>query len=130
MNSNLFYSEKDVAAIDINMGCPKEFSIKGGMGAALLSQPDKVRSIITNLVQGCTLPITAKIRLLSSHEATVAFCKMLQEAGVSAIGIHGRTREQRPRHANDSEAIAAVAKELVVPVIAKLVVNEKNCENS
>lgn len=114
-----FSSEKDVAAIDINMGCPKEFSIKGGMGAALLSQPEKVRSIMSNLVRGCNVPITAKIRLLSSHEATVAFCKMLEECGVSAIGVHGRTREQRPRHANNNEAIAAVAKELTVPVIAK-----------
>ena len=37
--------EKDVAAVDINMGCPKEFSVKGGMGAALLSQPDKAKEV-------------------------------------------------------------------------------------
>ncbi|XP_065340363.1 tRNA-dihydrouridine(20) synthase [NAD(P)+]-like [Cloeon dipterum] len=110
--------ENDVAAIDINMGCPKEFSIKGGMGAALLSQPEKVRTIITTLVNGCKIPITAKIRLLREHKETLAFCKMLEECGVSAIGIHGRLKEQRPRHANDNGAIAAVARELKVPVIA------------
>jgi tRNA-dihydrouridine synthase 2 len=41
---------EDVAAIDINMGCPKDFSIKGGMGAALLTQPQKVHDILTTLV--------------------------------------------------------------------------------
>ncbi|XP_059485908.1 tRNA-dihydrouridine(20) synthase [NAD(P)+]-like isoform X2 [Neocloeon triangulifer] len=110
--------ENDVAAIDINMGCPKEFSLKGGMGAALLTQPEKVKNIITTLVKGCTLPITAKIRLLPKPEDTLAFCKMLQACGVAAIGVHGRTKEQRPRHANNNEAIAALAKELDVPVIA------------
>ena len=42
----------DVAAIDINMGCPKPFSVKGGMGAALLSKPDQIRKILTALVEG------------------------------------------------------------------------------
>ena len=37
--------ENDVAGIDVNMGCPKEFSIKGGMGAALLKQPEKVKEV-------------------------------------------------------------------------------------
>ncbi len=37
--------ERDVAGVDINMGCPKEFSVKGGMGAALLSQPDKAKEV-------------------------------------------------------------------------------------
>ncbi|KAF4522808.1 hypothetical protein B566_EDAN017158 [Ephemera danica] len=100
------------------MGCPKEFSIKGGMGAALLTQPDKVRSIITTLVQGCKVPVTAKIRLLPNSEDTLSLCKLLEECGVSAVGIHGRTREQRPHHSNNHSAIAAIAKQLKVPVIA------------
>jgi tRNA-dihydrouridine synthase 2 len=37
--------EKDVAGIDINMGCPKKFSIQGGMGSALLDHPDKVKQV-------------------------------------------------------------------------------------
>ena len=39
------HREGDVAGIDVNMGCPKEFSLKGGMGAALLAQPEKVREV-------------------------------------------------------------------------------------
>ena len=41
-------SARDVAAIDINMGCPKEFSIKGGMGAALLSTPELAEDVHTS----------------------------------------------------------------------------------
>jgi tRNA-dihydrouridine synthase 2 len=39
-------SENDVAAFDVNMGCPKDFSIQGGMGAALLKNPDKIKNVI------------------------------------------------------------------------------------
>ena len=38
--------ERDVAAVDVNMGCPKEFSVKGGMGAALLKEPDKAKEVL------------------------------------------------------------------------------------
>ena len=115
----MYFREQDVAGIDINMGCPKEFSIKGGMGAALLTQPEKVRSIITTLVQGCSIPVTAKIRLLSRPEDTLALCRLLEECGVSAIGIHGRLKEQRPYHNNNNKAIAAIAEQISVPIIAK-----------
>lgn len=54
--------ENDVAAIDINMGCPKEFSLKGGMGAALLSDPDRAKCILKTLVDNVKIPITCKIR--------------------------------------------------------------------
>lgn len=54
--------EKDVSAIDINMGCPKQFSLKGGMGAALLSDPERAKSILTLLVQNISIPVTCKIR--------------------------------------------------------------------
>ncbi|NWW35940.1 DUS2L synthase, partial [Panurus biarmicus] len=58
--------ESDVAGIDINMGCPKEYSTKAGMGAALLSDPDKIESILTTLVKGICKPVTCKIRILPS----------------------------------------------------------------
>ena len=63
--------EKDVDAIDINMGCPKSFSMKGGMGAALLSHPDKIKAILTALVDAVQISITCKIRILSKLEDTL-----------------------------------------------------------
>lgn len=54
--------QNDVAGLDINMGCPKEFSIKGGMGAALLAQPEKAKRILSTLCEGLNIPVTCKIR--------------------------------------------------------------------
>lgn len=54
--------QNDVAGIDINMGCPKEFSIKGGMGAALLTNCEVAKNILRTLVEHVEVPITCKIR--------------------------------------------------------------------
>ena len=60
------------------MGCPKSFSLKGGMGAALLSQPNKIKTILTGLVNavGNEIPITCKIRILSSIQKTLELVKV------------------------------------------------------
>lgn len=112
-------SENDVSGIDINMGCPKEFSLKGGMGAALLEQPEKVREILTTLVQNLSIPVTCKIRLLPSTEETIKFVKMVEETGVSAIGVHGRRKAERPRHSCRVDEIKQIVEVLQIPVIAK-----------
>ncbi|XP_037503898.1 tRNA-dihydrouridine(20) synthase [NAD(P)+]-like isoform X1 [Rhipicephalus sanguineus] len=110
--------EKDVAGIDVNMGCPKEFSIKGGMGAALLTQTDKVKAILTALIQSTELPITCKIRVLEKLEDTLALGKLIESTGVKAIGVHGRTKEERPQHANRNAVIKALAEHVNIPIIA------------
>lgn len=101
------------------MGCPKEFSIKGGMGAALLGEPEKVRAILTNLVSNLSIPVTCKIRLLPTPEETISFCKMVESCGVAAFAVHGRTKEQRPQHPNNNEGIRRIVNEVNTPVIAK-----------
>ena len=63
--------EQDIDAIDVNMGCPKGFSLKGGMGAALLSHPDKIKAILTALVKAVNIPVTCKIRILPDLQATL-----------------------------------------------------------
>jgi tRNA-dihydrouridine synthase 2 len=103
----------------VNMGCPKEFSIKGGCGAALLKQPEKVQAILTALVAEAKIPVTCKIRVLSTVEATIELAKLIQSCGVSAIGIHGRTKDERQGHKNRNHFIKEVAEQLNIPVIAK-----------
>lgn len=110
--------ENDVAAFDVNMGCPKEFSIKGGMGAALMTQPDKVSHILRTLVNGLSKPVTCKIRILPKVEDTVELVKLIEAAGVKAIAVHGRLREERPNHANHNDVIETVAKSVSIPIIA------------
>ncbi|XP_041375440.1 tRNA-dihydrouridine(20) synthase [NAD(P)+]-like [Gigantopelta aegis] len=110
--------EKDISGIDVNMGCPKEFSIKGGMGAALLTQPEKVKQILTTLVNGLTIPVTCKIRILPQLEDTISLAKIIESTGVAALAIHGRTKAERPQHRNHNDVIKAVAQTLTIPVIA------------
>jgi len=111
--------ENDVAAIDINMGCPKGYSTKFGGGAALLQTPDLIKDILTTLVSNIkTISITCKIRCLRSIEDTVELAKMIESTGVNAIGVHGRFKEERPREPAHYEYIKAVKDALSIPVIA------------
>ncbi|XP_037834262.1 tRNA-dihydrouridine(20) synthase [NAD(P)+]-like [Kryptolebias marmoratus] len=110
--------ENDVAAIDINMGCPKEYSTKGGMGAALLSDPDKIETILKKLVTGVSKPVTCKIRILPSLEETVGLVQKIEKTGVAAIAVHGRFKEERPRHPVHCDYIQTVAQAVSIPVIA------------
>ncbi|XP_072936780.1 tRNA-dihydrouridine(20) synthase [NAD(P)+]-like [Epargyreus clarus] len=110
--------ENDVAAIDINMGCPKEFSIKGGMGIALLEDPDKAYNILKTLVDNISIPVTCKIRIFPTPEETLKVVNKLISSGIKAIGIHGRTRNERPQHAVNTDIIKYVAERVPIQVIA------------
>jgi len=110
--------EEDVAAVDVNMGCPKSFSILGGMGAALLTEPEKVKQILSTLVNGIRKPVTCKIRILPKLEDTLALCSLIEKCGVSAIAVHGRTRDERPRHDNHNDVIREIVRSVQIPIIA------------
>ncbi|EJD74188.1 dihydrouridine synthase domain-containing protein, variant [Loa loa] len=110
--------ENDVAAIDINMGCPKPFSIAGGMGAALLGSPERAKEIVQTCVSISTIPVSCKMRVLDKREDTLEFVKMLERCGVSAIGIHGRRRSERQSDMNRLNEIHEVTRVVSVPVIA------------
>ncbi|KAJ4811058.1 tRNA-dihydrouridine synthase [Rhynchospora pubera] len=109
---------KDVAAIDINMGCPKSFSLSGGMGAALLFKPELIHDILTTLKRNLNTTITCKIRLLGSPQQTVDLARKIEKTGVSALGVHGRKIKDRPRDPAKWDEIADVVSALSIPVIA------------
>lgn len=109
--------ENDVAGIDINMGCPKEFSVKGGMGVALAANIDNAKQILTTLVTSLTIPVTCKIRIRNTTEETIEHVRELVSTGIKAIGIHGRTKDERPQHNPHPEVIRAVAAAIEIPVI-------------
>ncbi|XP_026757443.2 tRNA-dihydrouridine(20) synthase [NAD(P)+]-like [Galleria mellonella] len=110
--------ENDVAAIDINMGCPKEFSIKGGMGVALMAQPEKANTILKTLVKNVSIPVSCKIRIFETPEKTLELVNKLVSSGIKAIAIHGRTRDERPQHAVHTDIIRYIAESICIPVIA------------
>uniref|UniRef100_A0A8B9TPI2 Dihydrouridine synthase 2 n=1 Tax=Anas platyrhynchos TaxID=8839 RepID=A0A8B9TPI2_ANAPL len=94
--------ESDVAGIDINMGCPKEYSTK----------------ILTTLVKGICKPVTCKIRILPSVEDTVNLVKRIEKTGIAAIAVHGRKKEERPQHPVHCDVIKAISEAVSIPVIA------------
>ena len=104
--------QQDVAAIDINMGCPKKFSVGGGMGSALLSDPDRAASIIQTLRQNLTVPVSCKVRLLEDTDATLAFCNRMIDAGAMAIAIHGRRVGHDSTEAADWDTLRTVVQSL------------------
>lgn len=84
---------KDADGLDINMGCPKKFSVSGGMGSALLSDPDRACRILRTLKDHLPhKPVSAKIRLLSDNKKTMDFITgLVERGGANAVAIHGRT---------------------------------------
>ncbi|XP_020593301.1 tRNA-dihydrouridine(20) synthase [NAD(P)+]-like [Phalaenopsis equestris] len=109
---------EDVAAIDINMGCPRSFSVSGGMGAALLSKPELVHDILATLRRNLNSTVTCKIRLLNSSHDTVELSRQIEMSGVSALAVHGRRVKDRPRDPAKWNEIADVVSALSIPVIA------------
>jgi tRNA-dihydrouridine synthase 2 len=109
----------DVAGVDVNMGCPKQFSVQGGMGAELMRHPGNVRDILRTL--RLNLPaeksVTCKIRLLPDPRDTVEFCRMVEQCGVTAVAVHGRTRDERDQHPAKWEQIKLVKSVLGCPVV-------------
>lgn len=110
--------ENDVAGIDINMGCPKKFSILGGMGAALLKKPEKAKEILQTLVENISIPVTCKIRVFQNTEETLKLCEELASTGIAALAIHGRTIDERPQHPNRNHVIKLISEKLSIPVIS------------
>uniref|UniRef100_T1K9A9 DUS-like FMN-binding domain-containing protein n=2 Tax=Tetranychus urticae TaxID=32264 RepID=T1K9A9_TETUR len=119
--------EQDVSGIDVNMGCPKGFSLKGGMGAALLTNPELVYEILSTLTNNLSVPVTCKIRCLPSLEKTLELVKIIQSTGVSAVAVHGRTKDERTQHKNRNDYIREISRYLTIPVIANGGSGEINC---
>ncbi|KAJ2591241.1 tRNA-dihydrouridine synthase 2 [Coemansia sp. RSA 1797] len=89
--------ENDVAGIDLNCGCPMKFSVQGGMGAALMEDPDRLCAILEALVQNVSVPVTCKIRVFDDEEKTIELARRIAATGISALTVHCRTRYMRPR---------------------------------
>lgn len=89
----------DISGVDVNMGCPKSFSVSGGMGSALMKTPEKAYEIMRALVEkfGDKISVSCKIRVLRSEEETFAYIKLMQKAGVHWISIHPRTAAEETR---------------------------------
>jgi len=85
-----------IASIDINMGCPVKKVCKVGGGSAMMTELDKTSALVKKMVDAVKIPVTAKMRLGWDDENLTApdLARTLEDVGVAAIFVHGRTREQ------------------------------------
>jgi tRNA-dihydrouridine synthase B len=85
-----------IASIDINMGCPVRKVCRVGGGSAMMTELDKTAALVKGMVDALKVPITAKMRLGWDDQNITApdLARTLEDVGVAAIFVHGRTREQ------------------------------------
>ena len=118
--AKLIYEEMKPDIIDINMGCPvPKVAVKAQAGSALLKNPEKIKEIVEAVVASVPVPVTVKIRSGWDHNSinAVEVAKICEQAGASAITVHGRTRSQGYSGKVDYDIIKQVKEAVTIPVI-------------
>ena len=113
------YVSKIADIVDINMGCPAPKVTKNGDGSKLLLDLDKAGRVIDSVVKNSSKPVTLKIRLGWDKEHIVAteVAKLAETLGVSAIIVHGRTRDEYYSGKANLDEIRKVKEAVNIPVI-------------
>lgn len=108
--------EQGVDIVDINMGCPVRKIVNSGAGSAMLKDFDKASRVVDKIRKRVKIPVTVKVRKGWESNDVLPLLKRFEESGVSAIAIHGRTRNEAYTGASDWAYIAHVKANLGIPV--------------
>lgn len=110
---------KDIQLLDINMGCPAPKIVKNGDGSALLRNPSLVREILKEIVKVSTKPVMLKIRMGWDENSIngIEIGKIAEDEGISALTIHGRTRNMFYSGEANWDYIKKVKESINIPVI-------------
>lgn len=110
-----------VDVIDLNMGCPVPKVVKTGAGAAMLKDPDTAVAVARAAREGSGLPVTVKLRSSTTKDGETdgyaLASRLVDEAGVAAIGFHPRSAQVHHKGTPDYALAARLVQELPVPVV-------------
>ena len=136
----LIVEARGAVSVDINMGCPVKKVVKIGGGSAMMTELDKTAALVRGMVNAVKIPVTAKMRLGWDDDNLTApdLARALENAGVAAIFVHGRTRQQgfggTVNLAGIRKVVEAVEKipvigngDVVTPQAAKMMLDETGC---
>jgi nifR3 family TIM-barrel protein len=129
-----------ISSVDINMGCPARKVCRVGGGSAMMTEWEKTAQLVRGMVDAVKIPVTAKMRLGWDDENLTApeLARVLEDAGVAAIFVHGRTRQQGFGGAVNLAGIRAVAQavkhipvigngDVTTPPAAKMMLDQTGC---
>ena len=110
--------ERPFDIFDINMGCPVPKIVNNGEGSALMKNPQLAHDILAAMVKAVKIPVTVKFRAGwdNANRNAVEIARAVEAAGVSAVAVHGRTRQQFYEGKADWSIIADVKQAVKVPV--------------
>ena len=106
--------------IDINMGCPAKKVCNAWAGSALMQDEALVARILDAVVRAVDVPVTLKIRTgwCAEHRNAPTIARIAEDAGIAALAVHGRTRDQHYTGTAEYDTIAAIKAALSIPVVA------------
>ena len=135
-----FLEALGISSVDINMGCPVRKVVNVGGGSAMMTDLDKTSRLVRGMVEAVKIPVTAKMRLGWDDANLTApdLARALEDAGVAAVFVHGRTREQGFGGTVKLAGIRAVVQavrsipvigngDVVTPQSAKRMLDETGC---
>jgi tRNA-dihydrouridine synthase B len=105
--------------VDVNMGCPVPKIAKHNAGCSLMREPEHAAGVIAAMTKAVKIPVTVKMRAGWNDDQRNApvLAKMVQDAGASAIAVHGRTAAQSYSGLADWDLVAQIADALTIPVL-------------
>ncbi|AWI08971.1 tRNA dihydrouridine synthase DusB [Ereboglobus luteus] len=132
--------QSGAASIDINMGCPVPKVVKVGGGSAMMTELDKTAKLARGMVEAVKIPVTAKMRLGWDDANITApdLARVLEDSGIAAVFVHGRTRAQGFSGTVNLAGIRKVAEavktipvigngDVITPESARKMIDETGC---
>jgi tRNA-dihydrouridine synthase B len=104
--------------VDVNMGCPVPKIAKHNAGCSLMREPEHAASLVSAMTKAVKIPVTVKMRAgwNDGERNAPTLARMVQDAGASAIAVHGRTAAQSYSGSADWDLVAGIAAALTIPV--------------